>query len=135
MTTTNAPALMKYAGATPARAMSSPAAAGPAMRATLKAAELSATALATSVRPASSTTNACRTGKSTVLAIPHTMASTHTCQYRTWPVTMSVGQRQRLATEQRLRDHEQPPLGQTIGDGAADDREEEDGQEVQTADE
>ena len=80
ITTTNAPALMKYAGATPARAMSRPAAAGPTIRATLKAAELSATALVTSARPASSTTKACRTGRSIVLAIPHTSASTQMCQ-------------------------------------------------------
>ena len=71
---------MKYAGATPARAMSRPAAAGPTMRATLNAAEFRATALVTSARPASSTTKAWRTGRSIVLATPHTSASTQMCQ-------------------------------------------------------
>lgn len=54
--------------------------AGPTIRAALNAAELSATALGTSPRPTSSTTNDWRVGRSIVFAMPQTIASTQTCQ-------------------------------------------------------
>jgi len=54
--------LMKNVGPTPKRPITTPATAGPTIRARLNPAELSATALDTSARPTSSITNDCRAG-------------------------------------------------------------------------
>ena len=70
---------------TPKREMSSPATTGPMMRAELKAAELSATALTMSDLPTSSATKDWRVGMSTVFTQPSSSASTQTCQYSAWP--------------------------------------------------
>ena len=66
-----------------------PAIAGPTIRAVLKTAEFSATALATSLRPTISTTNDWRVGMSTALVIPSSSARTMICQTSTRPVAVS----------------------------------------------
>src|SRR6266851_2432794 len=58
---------------------------GPTMRAALKQAELSDTALPRSARPTISATKDWRAGPSSTLASPTPVASTATCQYSTWP--------------------------------------------------
>ena len=60
----------KNAVATPKRAMSSPATAGPTMRAVLKTIEFSATAFGRSGRPTRSVTKDCRAGMSTARPRP-----------------------------------------------------------------
>ena len=56
--------------------MSTPAIAGPTMRAALKEAELRPTALVRSSAETSSDTNDCRAGASNTAAVPSTNAST-----------------------------------------------------------
>jgi hypothetical protein len=85
ITTVNDSAFRRKAMATPKRAMRSPATTGPTMRAVLNAAEFSATALTMSSLPTSSATKDCRVGMSSVFTQPRMVASTHTCQYSTWP--------------------------------------------------
>ena len=83
-------ALTRKAGTTPKRAMTSPPTAGPTMRAALKAAEFSATALTRSALPTSSAISDWRAGPSTVWARPASTATTPTCQYRTRPEATSA---------------------------------------------
>ena len=68
-------ALIKNTQPVPTATMSSPATAGPAIRATLNVIELSATALATWSGPTISTANACRTGTSIAEKQPSTTHS------------------------------------------------------------
>ena len=68
--------------------IASPAIAGPTIRAALKTAELSATALATSRRPTISTTNDRRVGMSTAFVIPSSAASTRMCHTSTTPAAV-----------------------------------------------
>jgi hypothetical protein len=77
--------LRMKAMSTPKRAMRSPATTGPTIRAVLKAAELSATALTMSALPTSSATKDWRVGMSMVFTQPSTKASAQTCQYSTCP--------------------------------------------------
>ena len=79
-TTSSPTALSTKAGATPTRAISSPPIAGPTMRAALKEAEFSATALARSALPTISTMNDWRAGESNVWARPASTATAPTCQ-------------------------------------------------------
>src|SRR4030095_3565976 len=65
--------------------MTSPPMLGPTIRAALKHAELSETALLTSDRATTSATSDWRAGLSSTLARPTPVASTATCQYSTWP--------------------------------------------------
>ena len=67
-----------------------PATAGPTMRAALKAAELSATALTRSALPTISAMYDWRAGMSNACARPASTATTPTCQYRTRPDTTSA---------------------------------------------
>ena len=90
MTPTKPTLLMKNTGPTPTRPMSTPATAGPTIRAALNAAEFSATAFATSPLPTMSMTNDCRAGWSTAFAKPRTRPSTATCPYWTRPVETST---------------------------------------------
>ena len=80
----------KNAGTTPKRPITTPATAGPTMRAALNAAEFSATALATSSLPTRSITYDWRAGWSKTLAKPSRRPSTATCQYSTRPVATSA---------------------------------------------
>src|SRR5256886_2768483 len=90
MTPTKPTLLIKNTGPTPTRPMSTPATAGPTIRAALNAAEFSATAFATSPLPTMSMTNDCRAGWSTTFAKPRTRPSTATCPYWTRPVETST---------------------------------------------
>jgi len=83
MTPRNPRPLTKNVHPMPTRPITSPATAGPTMRARLKPAELSATALDTSARPTSSITNDWRAGWSTTLAKPSARPNVATCQYST----------------------------------------------------
>ena len=74
---------MTKAGVTPNCAIRSPPSPGPTIRAALKEAEFSATALATSARPTISATSDWRAGWSSTLTSPEQNASTATCQYST----------------------------------------------------
>jgi len=60
--------------------MTSPATAGPAIRARLKTALFSAMALAMPAGPTISATNVCRVGLSTTATRPSAKASRYTCQ-------------------------------------------------------
>jgi len=70
--------------------MTMPATAGPTTRAPLNTAEFKAMALMRSFLPTICTTKDCRAGRSRVLAIPYTVASTATCQYWMWPAQSSA---------------------------------------------
>ena len=67
--------MRKKAAGVPTAPITSPAAAGPAMRARLKIALFSAMALGMSAWPTISVTNACRVGLSTTVARPSPKAS------------------------------------------------------------
>src|SRR5260370_1295803 len=82
--------LATKAGATPKAPIRSPPMLGPTMRAPLKDAEFSDTALLRSERPTLSATKDCRAGLSSTLASPTPVASTATCQYCTWPEATSA---------------------------------------------
>ena len=82
--------MRKKAVGVPTAPITSPAAAGPAIRARLKIALLRAMALGMSPVPTISVTNACRVGLSTSVARPSPKASAYTCQMRTDPVTAST---------------------------------------------
>src|SRR6266478_1405998 len=82
--------LATNAGATPKAAIRRPPMLGPTMRAPLKEAEFSDTALLRSERPTISATKDCRAGLSSTLASPTPVASTATCQYCTWPEATSA---------------------------------------------
>ena len=81
--------MRKNAVGVPTAPITSPAAAGPAIRARLKMALFSAMAFGMSARPTISVTNAWRVGLSTTVARPSPKASANTCQIRTAPVTAS----------------------------------------------
>ena len=68
--------LMRKTGPAPMRAVSTPATAGPIMRAPLKEAELRLTAFGSSFSPTSSETKAWRAGLSSVVSMPRVKAST-----------------------------------------------------------
>ncbi len=69
--------------------MSTPAIAGPIIRAVLNDVELSATAFGRSASPTKSAMKVCRAGASKAVAHPSRKASTYTCQSCTRPVTES----------------------------------------------
>ena len=82
--------MTRNAAGVPSRLMTSPATAGPAIRARLNTALFSAMALAMPSRPTISTAKACRVGLSTTVARPSPNASAYTCQIATVPVSAST---------------------------------------------
>ena len=69
--------------------MSTPAIAGPIMRAALNEVELRPTAFESSASPTSSDTKTCRAGASNAVTHPSRNAHVYTCHRRTTPVTVS----------------------------------------------
>ena len=67
---------MRNTGPAPMTAVSTPATAGPIMRAPLNEAEFRLTAFGSSFSPTSSETKACRAGLSRVVSMPRVNAST-----------------------------------------------------------
>jgi hypothetical protein len=70
--------------------MSTPATAGPIMRAALNEVEFNATAFDRSVSPTNSATNVWRAGASNAVTQPKRNANTYTCHRCTRPVTVSI---------------------------------------------
>jgi hypothetical protein len=70
---------------------------------------------------------------STVLARPYTPAMIATCQKLDVAAVDERGQQQRLHAHHRLREDDQPALGQPVGHGAGEERQEEDRRELQRA--
>ena len=68
---------------------STPATAGPTIRAPLNIDELSAMALIRSFRPTRSTTNTCRAGMSNAFTVPSSAAIANRCHTATRPVSVS----------------------------------------------
>lgn len=90
MTARYDPALTRKAGATPAVAMTAPAAAGPRRRPALNMALLSPTAFGTSSGPTISMTNDWRVGMSTICTMPSRKASRYTIHSSTLPAATSA---------------------------------------------
>src|SRR3546814_11371270 len=83
------PALTTNSQPSPIAAISTPATAGPSIRAALKEAEFSATAFARSSSLTRSDTNACRAGASNAVTQPTNNAKPYTCQSYTTPARVS----------------------------------------------
>jgi hypothetical protein len=86
----NANALRKNPSERPTRAMRRPATDGPTIRAPLNDTELSPTALVRCSRPTSSITSDWRAGWSIEAMMPHSTATTATCQNFACPLKASI---------------------------------------------
>jgi hypothetical protein len=83
-------ALIRNTQPVPVQMISTPAIAGPTMRARLNVVEFSATALVSCSLPTISPTNDCRTGMSNAVNTPNTKHSTYTCHSTASEVTSST---------------------------------------------
>ena len=114
--------------------IASPATAGPTIRAALKIAELSATALPMSSRPTISITKACRVGMSTALEQPSVNAISTICQTWIWWVRVRKASRKARTiaivwVAMRVR-----RFGQAVGNDAAEQAEDQDRGELSGGD-
>ena len=101
------------------------------MRAPWNVVLLSATAFGRSSRPTSSVTNAWRAGVSIAAPMPEISASTYTCQ--SWTLSV-ITSRPRISDDtrhDRLRDRQQDPLREAVGQHAGERRDEQERQELQ----
>ncbi len=80
ITAANEPAFARNAQPVPTLAITSPATAGPTMRAALNDVEFNATAFDSSASETRSETNVCRAGASNAVTHPSRSANTYTCQ-------------------------------------------------------
>ena len=119
---------------TPATPITSPATAGPTMRAALNIAELRATALATSSRPTISMTKACRVGMSTAFDEAEADREDEDVPDLDDAGPGQAGQDQREDHQNGLGPDDRRPLRQHVGDDAADEAEHEDRRELDRGD-
>ena len=129
-TATYESALSQKQPPSPTVASSTPATAGPTMRAVLNAAELSAMALPRSSFPTISTTNDCRAGRSNALMMPNTNARASTIHGCTTPGVTTVARTAACTQRRALGEEQQPALVHAVDHRAGPEREQHHRQEL-----
>ena len=105
--------------------------AGPTNAPNWKTEEFRLTALRMWSRPTSSETKTCRVGLSTTVTKPRIVAITKTCQTWTVWVRASVPRVAAIRAAVALGDHQDPALGEAVGDHAAEQAEDQHRSELQ----